>query len=129
MGKLENKRILIVDDEPELKELIADYFRSLKCQVTEAGGGLEAFKICETRVFDFVVTDLKMAKGNGLELLEKLHAKNANLPKVILVTGFAELTEAQARSKGALALIYKPFKFHQLQQLMESICENYPVQI
>lgn len=101
--------ILIVDDEGDLRDAIAFDFKRRNFNVLTAGSGREAFQIVESQPVDVVVSDVRMADGDGVELLEKIKARNVHRPMVIFVTGFADISLEVAFDKGADAVFIKPF--------------------
>lgn len=101
--------ILIVDDEPDLREAIAFDFRRNNFNVLIAGSGKEAFRIVEENEVDIVLSDVCMPGGGGIELLEKIKARNPYQPVVMLITGFADITLEEAFERGADAVFPKPF--------------------
>lgn len=102
------KTVLIAEDESELRDLLASELRDNAIHVVEAANGIEALKLLEKHQIDLVVTDLRMAGGDGLELLAVLRGKPKRIP-AILMSGFADCTLSQAQSFGATELLHKPF--------------------
>lgn len=117
---LEGLRILIVDDEPELRELIAEEMDYSGAKVKQASGGREALDILKNNLMDVVLSDVRMPNGDGVELLENA-MKLPNRLCFILITGFADITEAQALQKGAVALFTKPTDW---DALIQKIVDN-----
>lgn len=111
--------VLIVEDEPDLREMIAYDFRGWGFAVFEAGCGREAFAIVQKEQIDVVVTDVRMANGDGVELLEKIKLFNAKKPAVIFLSGFSDLTSEEAYRKGAAAVLAKPFERKDLRAAVE----------
>lgn len=103
-----SKTVLIAEDESELRDLLASELRDNNIKVVEATNGLDAIKLLEEFNVDLVVTDLRMAGGDGLELLAAIRAKPKRIP-AILMSGFADCTLSQAQSFGATELLHKPF--------------------
>lgn len=101
--------ILIVDDEQFLREAIAMDFKRRKFNVLLAANGREAFDIVLKEKVDIVLSDIRMPNGDGLELLDRIKARDANLPVVMFITGFADLTVEDAYARGADAIFPKPF--------------------
>jgi len=101
--------ILIVDDENDLREAIAFDFRRKNFRVLMAACGNEAIKIVESEKVDIVLTDVRMPNGDGVELLDKIKERNAFLPVVMFITGYADITLEVAYDKGADAVFAKPF--------------------
>lgn len=109
MGILENKKILIVDDEKDIRSVLKDEFELEDATVIEAENGLMALEVLKNNQIDFIVSDVKMPIMGGDRLLDEVRKLNPLLPKVILVTGFADLTESDAIRRGAEKMFHKPF--------------------
>jgi DNA-binding NtrC family response regulator len=118
------KRVVILDDEPIVCE-------RLKPALEKAGFEVEAFttgqavidRFAEMR-FDVLVTDLKMQKPDGLEVM-KFVKENSPATKVIIITGYATVETARDAMKGgAVDFIAKPFKISQLRDLIVSVTDS-----
>ncbi len=103
--------LLIVDDEVDLREVLAFSFKRAGFKVLEASNGVEAFEIVKSQKVDLVVSDIQMPGGNGVELLDNIRTKHHELPVLLFLTGFADITVEDAYNKGAEALFSKPFDF------------------
>lgn len=101
--------VLVVDDDDDLRELVALDFGNKGYDVRTAASGDEAFRLVQQAPVDLVLSDLRMPSGDGLDLLKRIVALDAPRPAVILMTGFADLSSEQARALGADALVAKPF--------------------
>ena len=112
MTSLKNKSLLIVDDEHLIRESLADEFKKYGCKVFEAGNGVEAFKIVQENSIDLVITDIRMPEGSGLDLLDNIKKHNPKRPRVVLVTGFADMIQKDVIARGADSLILKPFELN-----------------
>ncbi|HEU4439054.1 MAG TPA: GAF domain-containing protein [Methylomirabilota bacterium] len=99
-------RILVVDDEPDAREMLADVLLSRGHYVTLAGGGREALQRFERGDYDLVITDLGMPEVNGWEVARAIKAMRASMP-VLLLTGWADAVDADAGRVDAV--IKKPF--------------------
>lgn len=114
---LQGKAILVVDDEPDLREILCDEFQLEGAEVNNAPNGQEALKKVEANPPDIVVSDLRMPGGDGVTLAKELKNRNALSPLVVLMTGFADLTAEEAYEIGAEGFMTKPFH-------LESVREN-----
>ena len=104
------ERILVVDDEPMMGQLLVRSLGHLGFQVTRVGSGPEALALAATDEFAAVTTDLRMPGMSGLELCDALRASNPSLP-VIVITGHADLASAVAAMRvGAYDFLIKPFE-------------------
>ena len=117
-------RILFVDDEPDLLESLSLYFSSAGRVVETASSGNEALKLCEKNEYDVVITDIRMANGDGLFLLESLKQRNQLSPIVVMMSGFSEVTKDEAVRKGAYDLIPKPLDFRNLTGYLDQFASQ-----
>jgi len=121
-------RILLVDDEPALRELLRATFEGADVTVDEASSGVEAEARIRRRKPDVIVLDLRMPGMGGAELCERLRAdeKTRSIP-IVLLTG-AEPEEARrAQRAGATALVRKPFSPLDLLAVVERVSGRKPV--
>ncbi|MGB8645002.1 MAG: response regulator transcription factor [Anaerolineae bacterium] len=100
--------ILIIDDEANLRDSMAEIFRGAGYAVTLAGDGQEALDLFQAGSFDLVVLDLRMPRVEGLGVLRAAHQLYPEMP-VLILTGHATLDSAtEALRLGARDYIYKP---------------------
>lgn len=111
---MNGKSILVVDDELDLREIIASEFEFQGATVYQAENVAAAVKILEDNHIDLVISDIRMPGATGIDLLDIVKTKNISVPPVILITGFADITLEDAFNRGAEALINKPFKLDDL---------------
>ena len=107
-------RILIVDDEPMLREELQESLELEDFDVTPAEDVDTALSLCESEQFDFVVTDLKMPKRGGLELIAALKERDYKAHCYVVSGHGAESNRAQALSLGATACFAKPLNVDDL---------------
>jgi CheY-like chemotaxis protein/Tfp pilus assembly protein PilZ len=103
------KKILIVDDDPIMRQVLRSDFTRRGFAVTEAGDGLQALEKLNEKVFDLIISDVRMPKFSGVELLNQVRKLYGELPIFMFVTGFSELSLEEAYAQGASALFPKPF--------------------
>lgn len=120
---LNNIKILVVEDDPDMLNILVEFLKLNGAQVTEASNGQVALQILKDHNVDLVISDVKMPVLNGLELLKAIRAKDANLPIVFLTSGHSNLDEESAAAYGARVLIAKPFN---LQLLLQHIKKAFP---
>ena len=106
--------VLLVDDEFDLLDILSSRFLMAGYKVFTAKNGQEALKILDHDAIDVVITDVQMPLANGVELLEKIRAKDPNTPTVIFITGYSAITLEHAFDKGVQAVFTKPFDFKDL---------------
>ncbi len=113
---ISGKKILVVDDEPMIRETVRDVLLSYGCDVTIAEDGDKAVDQIRAAEFDLVLSDIKMPCRNGYEVFAAAKDANPDTP-VILMTGFGydpNHSIVRARREGLTAVLFKPFKVDQL---------------
>lgn len=117
-------RILIVDDEPNMRRILASNLRQDQHQIFEASGVEEAQRSLATNDFDVVVTDQKMPDGDGLTVLASAHENDPTLP-VILLTAVATIELAvESMRQGAFDFLTKPFQPEVVRATVRRACEH-----
>jgi DNA-binding NtrC family response regulator len=113
------KTILLADDDVNLRRVLEFQLTEAGYEVLTARDGAEALEIFTGNDFDCVISDLRMPKLSGLELLEKIKAINAEIP-VIVITAFGEVeTAVTAMKAGAFDYINKPFNREEILLTLE----------
>jgi CheY-like chemotaxis protein len=121
---LDGKTLLVVDDEPDLREIVASELEFMGAKVFQAENVAAAKKVLSEQKIDLIVSDIRMPGGTGIDLLEFVKSKNVDIPPVILITGFADITVSDAFNKGAEALMNKPFKLDDLVKTVARFTKN-----
>ena len=117
--------LLIVDDELDVREFAANFFRKRKIDVATAASGEEALSIIAGQKPRLVLLDIKMPGIDGLETLRRIKEHDKEI-KVVMVTGKDPEEEAcgKCRDLGALAYIHKPLKLDELQRVVLEIVKE-----
>ena len=118
--------ILLVDDEEKSRGVLAKLLRTLGHQVTECSGGHEAIETFSTREFHLVITDIRMPRMSGMELLQRTRVLPHNQEaEVILFTGYGDMQSAiEALRSGAYDYLVKPINFKELVVATERVAEH-----
>lgn len=117
-------RVLVVDDERDIRDGSERILTRMGHQVLKAGQGREALGLLEEYPADIVLLDLKMPGMDGLEALDKIRRSHP-LSLVIIVTGFATIeTAIEAMKKGAYDFMTKPFRPDQLRIVVNRAIEH-----
>ena len=114
--RLKGRRILVIDDEPMIRQTIGDLLRRLGSAVDAVADGNEAVEMIKQSDYELVISDIKMPGKNGYEIFAAAKDKSAELP-VMLMTGFGydpNHSIVRARKEGLAAVLFKPFKVDQL---------------
>ena len=120
-SRLKQLNVLVVDDEVEMRRALIFDFKRRGCVVFEAANGSAAFEIVRTNKIDIVISDVRMPNGDGISLLKKIRELDPGIPIVLLATGFADLTESEARGMGANALLEKPIDRKRMLAILEGL--------
>ncbi len=116
-------KLLIVDDEKNIRRNLVSFFESCGHKVSEAESSIQALRLLEENVFDLVLTDYRMAEMNGLELLQEIKRRRPHT-LVVLMTAYATVENAVAAMKaGAYDYVTKPFSLAQIQHVVERALE------
>jgi putative nucleotidyltransferase with HDIG domain len=120
-----NDRILVVDDEETIREIVSSMLGGAHFQTRQAASGVEALAILESgEDFDLVLSDLMMAEMDGIALLERAKERYPDMP-VVMVTAVHDIQVAlQALRNGAYDYLLKPFEREQLLATVRRALEN-----
>lgn len=112
-------RILVVDDEQFIRDLLADFFGKSDYQVVTAGDGESAIAACRQGRFDAALVDLKMPDQTGTDVLAELRTIDPGLP-VIIMTGYPTIDASiEAIRRGAHDFVVKPFRLQELKERID----------
>src|SRR5215467_8515176 len=119
------ERILVVDDEETIREIVCSMLTSCNYQCQQAGSGLEALSLLESgEDFELMLSDLMMAGLDGNGLLERTKEKFPDMP-VVMVTAVHDISVALAAIRnGAYDYLLKPFEREQLLNTVSRALEN-----
>lgn len=116
--------ILLVDDEPTIRLSASDALRSDGHNVTTAADGAEALAYLSSSRFDVVVTDVRMPKADGIEILRNVKQR-PRAAEVILMSAYAGVSDAvKALKEGAEDYLTKPFEMDELRRRVHRIAER-----
>jgi two-component system response regulator GlrR len=117
-------RILVVDDDRNLIELIRIRLETANYEVTTALNERDALQAVKNQVFDLAIVDLRLINQDGLALMEEIHLINPEIPVIILTAHGSIENAVEAMKKGAYSYITKPFEPRDLLFQIEKALEN-----
>jgi ATP-dependent Lon protease len=121
---VQTSQVLVVDDEEIARTNLEYIMRKEGHQVATAANGMEALKKVQAQEFDIVLTDLKMEKMDGIQLLESVK-QIAPHTEIVMVTGYATVSSAvDALKKGAAHYLSKPIKLDELRSTVRGIIDK-----
>lgn len=116
-------RILLVEDDPDLRKALEIRLRRQGCLVWSTSDGISARWNLLTRRFDAVLLDLGLPNRGGLDVLVDV-AKQGSLPPVLVLTGAGEHDQALARTLGAAEVLQKPSPFRHIADALEALLDG-----
>jgi CheY-like chemotaxis protein len=119
--QLKNATILLVDDELDLLEIMAEWFRREGCRVLTAENGRDALDLSQQNPVDAVVSDIRMPVMDGVALLRSLKSAHSTKPSVIFISGFSDIEPRDAHDLGVEAMIPKPVERKHLISVVSRI--------
>jgi len=117
----ETRRILIVDDDPSMRFALSESLEACGYEVESADNGSEALQKFQARSFGIVVTDMRMPRLGGMDVLKGVKKISPQTP-VILITAYGTVSTAvEAMKEGASEFIMKPFSLDDLQAVVKKV--------
>lgn len=115
-------KILLIDDEPDVRKSLAGFLLKLGHEVTCAGDAMDGLARFHSQAVDTVITDIRMPKMDGLELLRRLKDVERSAVDVIIITGHGDLDNAiNALKYGAFDYLQKPINVRELALTLERL--------
>ena len=111
-------RILIVDDELNMRLVLSAMLKKEGFEVVSASHGREALQILQSNKIAVVITDLKMPDIDGMELLTRISEQRPEIPVIMITAHGTIATAVEALKKGALDYITKPFDLNDLKNIV-----------
>jgi CheY-like chemotaxis protein len=121
-------KILVVDDEPFVRDMMTAMIKPAGYDVVEAVNGAEAFNICKKEAVDLIITDIVMPEKNGIDLIMNVKKEYPDIP-IIAVSGGGGITGRYdyleiAKLVGANNILKKPFEIDELRSAVSNAIEN-----
>jgi len=118
------EKILVVDDEQSLRDVLSIMLKRAGYAVTSAMDGEEAIELLNKEIFDLVITDLRMPKIDGMEVLKAVKSASPGTV-VLIITAFASADSAvEAMKQGAYDYLTKPFQVDEVQLIIRNALEK-----
>ncbi|MCD8523282.1 MAG: sigma-54 dependent transcriptional regulator [Saccharospirillaceae bacterium] len=111
---------LIIDDEPDIRALIALTLKRMELDCFQAGTVSEALTLLQERPYHFCITDMKLPDGNGLDLIQLCNTRHPDMP-VAMITAYGNMELAvNALKAGAFDVVAKPLDTERLRELVKA---------
>lgn len=121
---MEFKRILVVDDEPLMRDFLVETLQRKKYLIEAVGNGSQAIEKVKVEYYDLLITDIRMPEVSGMEVLEEVKKINPET-EVIMITAFGTIENAVGAMKlGAYDYITKPFSADEIEIVVDRAMER-----
>ena len=121
MLNFKNYTLLIVDDDEDLRETLSYTFKKRGFTVLQANSGDAGYVVFQENNIDLILCDMRMPNGDGISLLDRVRAKNPEIPVLIFLTGYSDASDEECIAKGAKAVYLKPFN---QKELLQSVIDS-----
>jgi len=118
-------RILVVDDDVNLRHALKKTFELIGAEVDVAVDGVNALEMLKKREYSMILSDVNMPRMNGVSLLEAVNQEKLDIP-VIMMTGESEYTAEDIDDRNGVVLLQKPVSTKQLKEIVENYAKLLP---
>jgi two-component system OmpR family response regulator len=118
---MEERTILVLDDDTEMRALLVEVLRQEGYLVEEAANGAEAFSRLRTKSFAAIIMDKNLPGLGGLYLLSGLRVICRETPVILITTLYDSATYLEGLKKGALEYVFKPFRIEELLRVLRRV--------
>ncbi|MGB6037716.1 MAG: response regulator transcription factor [Cryomorphaceae bacterium] len=115
------KKVLLVEDDPDISDLVELHLTDLGCETTAIDRGHEAFEVAKTRSFDLIILDLMLPEMDGITICQKLRALEVHTPILMLTAKAEEFDKVMGLESGADDYMTKPFGIRELIARVKAI--------
>ncbi len=113
------QRVLVADDDADIRQLLHDRLRASGCSVRMAADGIRALEAVRAEMFSGMILDIGLPQMDGVEVLRRIRQWDQQLPIVMVTASGAKDLAIRAISMGAQAYLVKPFDVDELQRVMD----------
>lgn len=110
MKAFSGRKVLVVDDDEMLREVLSDMFKGQGAEVQKAENGVDAFALVQKEHFDVVFSDVRMPGGDGITLAKQIAEHEGHKPLMFFCSGFNDVTREAALRYNVLKIYEKPFE-------------------
>ncbi len=115
------KRILVIEDDGEMRDLLKDYLKRKGYEVDSADNGSEAFSDLAEQVFDLIITDVRMPGLSGLDILPGIKKLQPQAPVIVITAFGSDDVCRRAFERGASVYLKKPLQLPDLGMLVHQL--------
>ena len=118
---MSRRAVLVVEDESDIRDVIAEILELYDYSVTQASDGLEGWRLADSNVYDLIITDLGIPGINGLELVRRIRAASIITPVLIITGVIFENSNNEVRANQPCDVLLKPFKIEDLMKKVAAL--------
>jgi len=118
------KRILVIEDDEEMRSLLKDFLLGEGFEPDSVNNGSEAFRRLAKEPFDLIITDVRMPGLTGLDILPGIKKLQPESPIIVITAFGTEEVHRRAIERGATAYLEKPIHFHKLKTMIHEIISS-----
>ena len=111
--------VLVVDDEPLIRDVLGELLRDAGYDVAHAENGRDALAVLEARPVDVILLDLRLPDGSGLEIFEQIRSLDERIPVIFVTVDKAADSAIEAMKRGAFDYLSKPLDPAQLRRALQ----------
>ena len=124
VGRDNPPSVLVIDDDPDMRQVLSDFLQRGGYRVVEAANGQEGIFAAQSEPIDAVILDKEMPGMNGLDVLSFFRHRCPGLP-IIFITAFGGRDdEDESRRRGAWLYLEKPFRVAMVVEAVQSVLER-----
>ena len=116
-----SKKVLIIEDDPEIVELLSIHLRDLDCDIFKSHDGREGYLRASSQPFDLIILDLMLPSMNGMDICNKLRTERINTPILMLTAKSEEIDKILGLEMGADDYLTKPFSVREFIARVKAI--------
>ncbi|MEO1262790.1 MAG: response regulator transcription factor [Bacteroidota bacterium] len=116
-----NKKVLIIEDDPNLIDLLEIHLKDLNCDLSKAMDGKKGYELAASNAYDLIVLDIMLPEMDGLEVLRRLRGKEIKTPVLMLTARSEEIDKVLGLEMGADDYLTKPFSVREFIARVKAI--------
>jgi two-component system response regulator AtoC len=120
----DKKRILITEDDEEMRSLLKDFLEEEGFETDSVSNGSDAFRKLLKEPFDLIITDIRMPGLTGLDILPGLKKLQPEAPIIVITAFGSEEVYRRSFERGATAYLEKPLHFNRLRTLIHKVISS-----
>jgi DNA-binding NtrC family response regulator len=117
----DKKRIMIIEDDSEMRSLLKDFMEEEGYEVVSASNGSEALQKLSGEIFDLIITDIRMPGLTGLDIIPGIKKLQPQVPIMVITAFGSEEIYQKSRERGAFAYLEKPICFNKLGAIIREM--------